>query len=237
MPIKRGRKYGRRRRRAIRRTRGFTRRVAGAVARIAEKKFTMQTFGTFTTPIMLNNVNGSYYNPIENLTQGSGVTNRVGNRIYLRKSKIRLMVSFNFNSTLISNTLNFGYRILIGWYKNNAYVNQPIFDSLGVITAADYWLAPIDTDKFFVKKDKIYSLMNSYNLPQTNVVMFRTHNIRIKWNHACQWNDNLTGAASQSWLPAVILIPNLAQSTGIPLADRNNSFISVGSMISTFTDI
>lgn len=234
MPLRRRnarRKFSRRRR--IGRARRFTRRVVGAVAKMAEKKHIITHLGTITIPVGLTNAAGSYFNPLETLQQGAGVNQRVGNRAYIRKSKYRFVITYNFTRGANEPTsVNFGYRIIVGWYKNWNYVNANIWEDTG-LTAADRWLAPIDSDKFFVKKDKIYTLTNGFN--NLTLPMWRQHTLRIRWNKQCQWNDNLASATSQSWLPAIVIIPHT--SAGGTLADRLNDYLSWGTCITTFTDL
>lgn len=233
MPRRNGIKRKYRRRRTIR-TKRFAKRVVTAVARAAEKKLAAIGMGTWTAPFMLTNNPYVYFNPIEGVTQGTTRGTRIGNRIYIRRSKLRFCVSFNFGSANPTG-LNVGYRIIIGYFKNWNYINNDIFEATGA-TNSDRFLAPIDIDKFWVKKDKVYSLWNQWGL-NPNVPAYRMHKISIKWNKSIMFNDNLATASSQSIFPAILLLSNTYTNIGGGVTQNPNNFALMGGMVTSFTDL
>lgn len=225
------RKYGFTRRRIATRTRRFTRRVAGAVAKIAEKKNYLRTTGTYAAPIELNNSPPTYYNPIEGLQQGVSRGERIGNRIYLRKTKFSFVI-FPWPDVSVARTAqNFGYRIVAGYYKNYSYVNTNIFEDPA--TPNDRWLMPVDSDKFYKIYDKTVISNNWWYNLETSIQPWKLVRKTIRWNKSIMFNDNATTGAALSKQPAIIVCPNFFSTIGA----QQNSFVMVGSMLSTFTDI
>lgn len=228
------RKHGRKiRRRRVVKTRRFARKVLSTVARAAEKKMLILTTGTFTTPTAITNNPYLYYNPVEGITQGSGRGNRTGNRIYLRRTKWRFVVSLNIDDAATRTEVNLGFRVIIGYFKNHSYLNTSIFEDIsGTTDANDRYHLPVDIDKFFVLKDKVYLANNLfYNANNISIPCWRIVKMSIKWNRGIMYNDNIVGAGSQSVLPAMIVVANHFGTA------PQNRIVIHGSFISTFTDL
>lgn len=224
------------RRRRIARGKRFNRKVVRAVARASEKKLVTASLGIFSAPFRLTNAPYLYVNPIENVVQGTTRGTRVGNRIYLRRSKLRFLVAMNWISGDQVTTVNHGYRIIVGYFKNQQYINSDIFETVAGSTNQDRWLAPIDIDKFYVMKDKVYTLDNYFALMGQDYTNRRVHKMSIRWNKPILFNDNLATAASQSVLPAVLFLSNTYQGAGT-IAANPNDFLMYGMMLSSFTDL